>query len=90
MEERKDIENLLDPRHLNHPFKVRGEDSVLDEPAGELAPLIGLAAIDGQTRFSVLVLSILQVTGYFLVYTKVQSGLDHIRFEAYYIIYLSI
>lgn len=49
---------------------MRREDSVLDEPARELVPLAGVAAIDGETRLSVLVLSILQVTGYFLVHTK--------------------
>lgn len=43
---------------------------MLDEPARELGPLIGVAAIDGQTRLSILVLGILQVTGYFLVKIK--------------------
>lgn len=47
---------------------------MLDEPAGELGPLVRVATIDGQTRLSILVLGILQVTGYFLVYTKVKSG----------------
>lgn len=72
------IENLLDPGYLNHPFQVWGVDSVLDEPGGELGPLVRVAAVDGQTRLSILVLSFLQVTGYFLVYTEVKSGLDHI------------
>lgn len=72
--------NVLDPGHLNHPFEVWGEDSVLDEPAGQLVPLIGVATVDGQTRLSILILGILQVTGYFLVCTKVKSGLDHTKF----------
>lgn len=59
--------NVLDPGHLNHPFEVRGEDSVLDKPAGQFGPLIRVATVDGETRLSVLVLGILQVTGYFLV-----------------------
>lgn len=60
------IEILLDPGNLNHPLEVRGEDSVLDEPAGELGPLVGVAAVDGQTGLSILVFSFLQVTSYFL------------------------
>lgn len=59
--------NILDPGNLNHPFQVRGEDSVLDKPAGQFGPLIRVATVDGETRLSVLVLGILQVTGYFLV-----------------------
>ena len=70
MEEPTEMENLLDPGHLNHPLEVGGEDSVPDEPAGELAPLVGLAAVDGETGLGELVLGILQVTGYFLVYRK--------------------
>lgn len=62
------MEILLDPGNLNHPLEVWGEDSVLDEPPGELGPLVGVAAIDGQTGLSVLVFSVLQVTGYFLVH----------------------
>jgi len=66
---------------LNHPFEVRGEDSVLDEPAGELGPLGGVAAVDGQARLSILVLGVFQVIGYFLVYPKAnrtkQYGLLH-------------
>lgn len=81
MEERILSDNLLDPGYLNHPFKVRGEYSVPDEPVGELAPLIWVAAIDGQTWLSILVLGILQITGYFLIYTKVKSGSDHMKFN---------
>lgn len=55
-------------------------DSVLDEPAGELVPFSGVATVDGQTRLSILVLGILQVTSYFLVYAKVKSGSDHMTF----------
>lgn len=72
MGERINSENVLDPGNLNHPLEVWGVDSVLDEPAGQFGPLVGVAAVDGQTRLSVLVLGILQVTGYFLVYTKVR------------------
>ena len=50
---------------------------MLDKPTREFGPLIGVAAVDGQTRLSVLVLGILQVSGYFLVYTKVKSGSNH-------------
>jgi len=64
------IENILDPGNLNHPFEIWGEDSMLDEPAGQLGPLIWVATIDGQTGFGVLILGVLQVTGYFLVYMK--------------------
>lgn len=59
--------NILNPGNLNHPFEVRGEDSVLDKPAGQFGPLIRVAAVDGKTRLGVLVLGILQVTGHFLV-----------------------
>lgn len=69
------VRDLLDPGYLNHPFEVWGEDSVLDKPARELVPLGGVGAVDGQTRLSVLVLGILQVTGDLLVYTKVKSGI---------------
>lgn len=48
---------------------------MLDEPAGQLVPLNGVATIDGQTWLSILVLGILQVTGYFLVCTNVKSYL---------------
>lgn len=65
------IKDLLDSWNLNHPFEVWGEDSVLDKPTRELVPLIGVGAIDRQTRLSILILSILQVTGYFLIYAKV-------------------
>lgn len=67
--------NLLDTGHLNHPFKVWGENSVLDKPARQLVPLIRVAAIDRQTRLCVLVLSILKVTGYFLVYISREISL---------------
>lgn len=67
--------HILDPGYLNHPFEVWREDSVLDEPAGQLVPLTGVGTIDGQTRLSILILGILQVTGYFLVCTKVKSHL---------------
>lgn len=70
-------ENLLDPGNLNHPFEVGGEDSVLDKPAGQFVPLVGVAAVDGETRLSVLVLGILQVTGYFLVHTDNESVSSH-------------
>lgn len=76
--------NVLDPGHLNHPFEVWGEDSVLDKPAGQLRPLIGVATVDGETRLGVLVLSILQVTGYFLVCTRDGSDLDYMKFGAGY------
>lgn len=66
-------ENSLDPGYLDHPFEVGGEDSVLDEPAGELVPLGRVAAVDGQTRLSILVLGVLQVTGYFLVHTEIME-----------------
>lgn len=65
--------NVLDPGHLDHPLKVWGEDSVLDEPAGQFGPLARVATIDGKTRLSVLVLGILQVTGYFLVWTMFKT-----------------
>lgn len=64
---------------MNHPLEVGGEDSVLDKPAGELGPLVGVAAVDGQTRLGILVLGILQVAGYFLVYKKVKSGSDYMK-----------
>lgn len=76
--------NVLDPGHLNHPFEVWGEDSVLDKPAGQLRPLIGVATVDGETRLSVLVLSILQVIGYFLVCMKGGSDLDYMKLGAGY------
>lgn len=40
------IVNILDSGHLNHPFKVWREDSVLDEPAGQIVPLIWVGTID--------------------------------------------
>lgn len=76
--------NVLDPGHLNHPFEVWGEDSVLDKPAGQLRPLTGVATVDGETGLSVLVLSILQVSGYFLVCTRGGSDLDYMKFGAEY------
>lgn len=54
---------------------------MLDKPTRELVPLAGVATIDGQARLSILVLGVLQVTGYFLVYTKVKSGTDHSEFS---------
>ncbi len=80
-EKRSETENILDPGYLDHPLEVWGVDSVLDEPAGELVPLIGVATVDGQTRLRILILGILQVTGYFLVYTNVKTGLDRIKFD---------
>lgn len=65
--------NILDPGNLNHPFEVRGEDSVLDKPAGQFGPLNRVAAVDGKTRLGVLVLGILQVTGHFLVCTTCKT-----------------
>lgn len=81
--------DLLDTGHLNHPFKVWREDSVLDKPAGQLVPLVGVAAIDRQTRLGVLVLGILKVTGYFLVHISrdinlIPNGVrskDHLWFK---------
>lgn len=40
---------------------------MLDKPAGQFGPLVRVATVDGKTRLGVLVLGILQVTGYFLV-----------------------
>lgn len=40
------IVNILDSGHLNHPFEVWREDSVLDEPAGQIVPLIWVGTID--------------------------------------------
>lgn len=60
--------DLLDTGHLDHPFKVWGEDSVLDKPAGQLVPLARVAAIDRQTRLGILVLGLFKITGYFLVH----------------------
>lgn len=65
--------NILDPGDLNHPFEVRGEDSVLDKPAGQFGPLIRVAAVDGKAGLGVLVLGILQVTGYFLACTTCKT-----------------
>lgn len=78
------MENVLDPGHLNHPFEVWGEDSVLDKPAGQLRPLTGVATVDGETRLGVLVLSILQITGYFLLCMRGGSDLDYMKFGAGY------
>lgn len=52
---------LLDPGDLDHPCHVGAVDAVLDKPGGEFAPLLRTAAIDGQTRLSVLVLGFHQV-----------------------------
>lgn len=65
--------NILDPGDLNHPFEVRGEDSVLDKPAGQFGPLIRVAAVDGKAGLGVLVLGVLQVTGYFLACTTCKA-----------------
>lgn len=75
--------NVQDPGHLNHPLEVRGEDSVFDEPVGQLVPLTGAGTIDGETGLSILVLGIFQVIGYFLSYAEVQirfMKLVNIRF----------
>ena len=58
--------NLLDPGHLDHPLELGREDLVSDEPARQLGPLAGVAAVDGEPGLCVLVLGILQVAGYFL------------------------
>lgn len=62
----KDKSNILDSRHLNHPLQVGGVHSVLVEPAGELGPLISIAAIDRQTGLCILVSCIFKVTSHFL------------------------
>lgn len=41
---------------------------MLDKPAGQLVPLVRVAAVDRQTRLGVLVPGVLKVTGYFLVH----------------------
>lgn len=69
-------ENLLDTGHLNHPFEVWWEDSVLDKPARQLVPLSRVAAIDGEARLGILVLGILKVTGYFL--GQIRSHVDNL------------
>lgn len=66
-------ENLLDTGHLNHPFEVWWEDSVLDKPARQLVPLGRVAAIDREARLGILVLGILKVTGYFLGQIRSQA-----------------
>ena len=66
--------DILNPGHLDHPLEVGREDPVSDEPAGQLGPLGGVAAVDGQTRLRILVLSILQVAGYFLGHNTVKSS----------------
>lgn len=45
---------------------------MLVEPAGELGPLVGVAAIDGETGLGILVSGILKVSGHFLDQTEVK------------------
>lgn len=55
---------------MNHPLEIRGEHSVFVEPTSELGPFFRIAAIDGQTRLSILVLGILKVAGHFLCWKR--------------------
>lgn len=77
IQKKEKTENLLDPRYLNHPFEVWGVNPVPDEPVRELVPLVGVAAINGQTGLSILVLGFLEIIGYFLVFPKIKSSSNH-------------
>jgi len=51
----------VQPRDLYHPAVVRRVELVVDHPAGESVPLVGLAPIDGDPVLGVLVLGLLEI-----------------------------
>ena len=58
--------NLVDPGQLGDPLHVGGVHLVLEEPGGQVLPFVSRAAVDGQARLSVLVLTLLQLVCHFL------------------------
>lgn len=67
--------HVLDTRHLDDPAHVGRVDLVLDEPAGQVGPLLRTAAIDGESWLRVLVLALLQLPGHLLAPTRVWVNL---------------
>lgn len=60
------LQHLLDPGHLDHPAHVGGVEFMLDEPRGQILPLVSGAAIDGQTGLRMLVLALFKIMSHFL------------------------
>lgn len=65
--------HLLDPGNLDHPPHVGGVDLVLNEPGGQVLPLAGRAAVNGQSGLSVLVFTVLQLLSNLLKHDKAQE-----------------
>lgn len=53
--------------HLNDPPHVWRMYFVMNEPLGQIFPLVRRASVDGQTWLRMLVLTLLQVMGHFLL-----------------------
>lgn len=60
------LPHLLDPGHLDNPAHVGRVDLMLDEPLGQILPLVRGAAIDGEAGLSILVFALLQLMRHLL------------------------
>lgn len=57
----------LDSGHLNHPPHVGRVYFMVNEPLGQIVPLIRRATVDGKAWLCMLVLTLLQIVGDFLL-----------------------
>lgn len=71
--------HLLYSGYLNHPPHVGRVHFVVNEPFCQAGPLIWRAAVDGEAGLCVLVLTLLQIVGYFLL--RVKGTVCHIQWD---------
>lgn len=65
----------LDSGDLDHPAHVWRVHFVVNEPLGETVPLFWTGTVDGKPWLCMLVLTLLQIVGHFLLKGQSQSAL---------------
>lgn len=76
-------EHLLYSGHLDHPAHVWRVHFVVNEPLRETVPFFWTGAIDGKPWFCMLVLTLLQITGHFLLKAQRLSALIYLSITVF-------